>query len=350
MNHFPMKMNQRKLISSLIVCYILITTQFSSASDLMSNEKKMQHSPNGATDGQFIDRLLTFSPGTTYYSYNFTFEKKHRYDFSLKIYIPNTRLTVKCVLTGPDGDGDTYNDVFNLAQGILTENGTPSGSFSFGASMSGEYILTITGNTTKNLNVHFSAKDGGKCNSGPAIVYDVAGYYDNKVREYIFDLDDDKQYTIKFARTNSLDTDGTYAYADINLIRMGPGILVNNTFEIVEYIPLTKVFIENSESFGTAHKDTYKLEVTVYTNAETVNFLIVLVENSAIGDGPEDNPVIQNENSTQSDINFTSDFKFFIQDWAFYVFLGGGVALTGSIFYITFKKRKSEKFNSDGIS
>ena len=340
-------MNKRILISSLFVCFILITVQFSSVPNIIPNEVEIENNPNAATDGQFIDRLLTFSPGITLYTYNFTFEKKHRYNFGLKIYMPNTKLTVECVLTGPDGDGDTYDDVFNLAQGLLTENSTPSGSFSFGASMSGQYVLTITGNTTKNLNVHFSVKDGGKINSGAAIVYDVAGYYDNKVREYIFDLDDDKQYTIRFARVNSLDTTGTYAYADINLICTGPGILLNNTFNLVEYIPLTKVFIENSETFGTASKDTYKLEVTIYTSADTVNFLVILEENGAIGDGPENNPFIQDENFTESETNFTSNLVVRIPEWAIPIMFGSLLILVLGISYHTFRKKKSEKF--DGV-
>ena len=76
---------------------------------------------------------------------------------------------------------------------------------------------------------------------------------------------------------------------------------------------------------------------------------MVLVENGAIGDGPEDNPVIQDENFTESEANFTTHYTVYLPEWIIPLILGGTLTLALCISYKIFKKRKSEKFDGDEI-
>ncbi len=211
-------------------------------------------------------------------------------------------MEVVLTLTGPDGDGNGFDDEFVLGAGPLDAKV----SSLFGCALTGNYTLDIFGNVTENANMHLAIYDRGPSEKGNPILFDISGYYNTKTREYWVDLHDDTLYTISAGRVNSIPGNDTIAEI---LFGAPPKAFVtvtlydeeNRPFNIIRNVELEHVYGTEtaSASFGVSFKGEYRISVDVSTESmPTVNIMLIVEEGDPIGDGPEDDPVNPDTNST----------------------------------------------------
>ncbi|MBD3350623.1 MAG: hypothetical protein GF364_03960 [Candidatus Lokiarchaeota archaeon] len=285
--------------------------------------------------GQFIDHVFFFNPSHQEYQFNLSLIKNERYGVKLAIKTPNVLIDIQTKLIGPDVDEDGQNDVFILAEGTLgsiEEGEDPiSCSSSFGCALSSdEYKLIISGNTAQNVNLHIKITDDGISYSNDFLLRDVNAYDLSKSREYYHDLEDDKNYEIYIARTNSIVIEN-YAYVDVSVFDKD-----NHEFPILQHEPLFVVYGEKTEIFGTSLKGQYRIEINVDTNIDTVNLLFVLIKKDNIGDGPEENPQQEsNPTETENEITFNVPYA---------LYLGVGAIILGAVIVtmVTLSKTKTQ--------
>ncbi|MBN2155263.1 MAG: hypothetical protein JW776_04420 [Candidatus Lokiarchaeota archaeon] len=285
-----------------------------------------------ASDGQFIDHIFLFEPPITFHSFNLTLEKNQKYEFLCELHSPNVEMDLVLSLRGPDGDGDGFSDHFVLGAGEL-DSSTLSVTSIFGCSISGNFILTVMGNVTENVNMRIAIYDRGSSYSRNFIVYDVSGYYDTKMREYWFHLEDDTEYSVVACRTNSIPGNETileklFGEAQEAFVTVILYDKYNRAYNLIRNVELNNVYGTESTSatFGVSFKAEYRITVDISSTIETVNLMFLLTKGNVIGDGPEEDPV---EPPTNTSGDPTPQITLSVPNWTF-----GVVFAVGMVFVV----------------
>ncbi|MHA1820181.1 MAG: hypothetical protein ACTSU2_03155 [Promethearchaeota archaeon] len=291
--------------------------------------------PQASSDGQFIDHIFKFKPPYTNYIFDFNLTKNHLYKFTFVVYTANISIKLFAFMTGPDANEDNNIDNFTLANGKLFDLRSV-GTFEFTAAETGNYTLNLTGFVSMNVNLYFKVTDESLVYLKDAILLDTAGFKNGKLRQYFFDLDDDKVYEFMVCRGNSFAISGSFASVTYNLYDPEQDI-----YPLVYESNLSIPLKYTSQSLGTALKGTYRLDIYIETNVPDVNIVILVREEEIVGDGPEDNPVEipQNNDTTNSSIIY----HFSIPAYVIPVGIAIGVSIILASIYINksnFKKIK----------
>ncbi len=279
--------------------------------------------PVNATEGQIVDHIFLFEPPQTVHSYNISLLKNQEYELTCTLYSPGVSVKLILELIGPDGDGDGTADQFLLGMENLDDT-MSSARFMFGCAIAGDYVLNIKGFVTEYTNIHLAIYDRRISHEkSSSVLYDIAGYYNTKIRQYWFELEEDIKYTMSISSTNTFpDNESTNEEIKKTFVTVNIYDEQNREFKIIRNTKLENADSINSTSvtFGVSHTGIYCALIEITTNIDTVNILATIIKGDPIGVNPIDDPMDPGTNSTSGTQLYIS-----VPKWTFGIVFAGGM-------------------------